>query len=246
MSVGAATTSPAFLSAFHVRLILIAGRGLNRMSNWFEPAAGFARDHAVENDGDDLFELAGVDGLSRSLIQRGEGLHEMHVDVERQPRSPAAAPPSAMLQSLVEVLEVSAIVGVRRILLQQIEHRFGILQAARIADRHGVFGQRVDGEALAVDEFGRVDDASVPRCRPVDAAMGGVAEVLEEEVNSLPGGCGQSRVGGKRDRGRKSADRPGLGHHVFVGALARPASLRRSWSESRREHGRSRAPARIS
>ena len=63
----------------------------------------------------------------------------------------------------------------------------GHVEGALVAGGHGVFGEGVDGEGLAVGEFAAILRRAVAGARPVPAGVFVVPEVVEEELEALAG-----------------------------------------------------------
>ncbi len=89
----------------------------------------------------DIFEQrSAMYAPAAAFIQRGKGLHQVHMDIERLSVTAAAARPAQVPVSL-EHLEVSAIHRVGAVLLDKVENFFRILQAATVACCQGIFAE---------------------------------------------------------------------------------------------------------
>ena len=119
---------------------------------------------------------------------------------------------------VLKVFVVATGVGVGAILLQKVERLFGIFKAALVSRGGRIFRQRVDGEALPIDELRGVERRPVTGCPPEPSAVFVIPEMPDEEVDPLRRCCAEVRLRRVRSVERGEApDHPGLGHDVFVG-----------------------------
>ncbi len=113
------------------------------------------------------------------LIERGKGLHQVHVHVQRLVSHPVG-PHDRQVEPPVEVLEEPAVADVRGAREQEVEEGARLLACPAVAGKQGKLGQRVDHEREAIDDFGVILDPPVLLQDPEVAAVLGVAEALEE------------------------------------------------------------------